>query len=333
MAASTNATRVFFGTAWTSRTLLARELRAARALEKQDGIKRAFVVDADQVAAEVPPYGAFVAGQVATLGRNNPMVRTQFFCEEIDAEGGLFNPERQAIMQGTHPAQAAPQPDQTYLFLLDVAGQDENSADPTAEDLANPGRDSTSLTIVKVMVPTGAVIQRPEYQVINRRQWIGTKHTSLFSQLTGLVELWQPRYVVVDATGVGAGLASFLSAAYPNLVIPFTFNSSTKSKLGWDFLSIIDSGRWKEPIAGAEHDLLFQQLNACQYEIKIGPDKKMLWSVPDGTRDTATGDLIHDDLILSSALVAVVDEMNVLPTQKTLIIPGVDPLTQMDHGF
>ena len=30
MAASTNATRVFWGTAWTSRTLLARELRAAR---------------------------------------------------------------------------------------------------------------------------------------------------------------------------------------------------------------------------------------------------------------------------------------------------------------
>ncbi len=35
MAASTNATRVFWGTAWTSSTLLARELRAARELERQ----------------------------------------------------------------------------------------------------------------------------------------------------------------------------------------------------------------------------------------------------------------------------------------------------------
>ena len=39
MAASTNATRVFWGTAWTSRTLLARELRACRKAEKEDGIK------------------------------------------------------------------------------------------------------------------------------------------------------------------------------------------------------------------------------------------------------------------------------------------------------
>ena len=39
MAASTNATRVFWGTAWTSRTLLARELRAARLAEQSDGIR------------------------------------------------------------------------------------------------------------------------------------------------------------------------------------------------------------------------------------------------------------------------------------------------------
>ena len=37
MAASTNATRLFMGTAWTSHTLLARELRAARQAEQVDG--------------------------------------------------------------------------------------------------------------------------------------------------------------------------------------------------------------------------------------------------------------------------------------------------------
>ncbi|HSV85664.1 MAG TPA: hypothetical protein VLH85_03760, partial [Levilinea sp.] len=71
MAASTNATRVFWGTAWTSRTLLARELRAAREEERRDGSRRVFVADADIVAEEVPEYGLFVAGQVARLGRTN----------------------------------------------------------------------------------------------------------------------------------------------------------------------------------------------------------------------------------------------------------------------
>ncbi len=77
MAASTNATRVLWGTAWTSRTLLARELRAAEEAEKRDGRRRVFRLGAGEVAKEVPAYGAFVAEQVAKLGRYNPMVRTQ----------------------------------------------------------------------------------------------------------------------------------------------------------------------------------------------------------------------------------------------------------------
>ncbi|HEX9029597.1 MAG TPA: hypothetical protein VF823_10525, partial [Anaerolineales bacterium] len=50
MAASTNATRVFWGTAWTSNTLLSRELRLAQAAEKADGIPRIFRIDAAEVA-------------------------------------------------------------------------------------------------------------------------------------------------------------------------------------------------------------------------------------------------------------------------------------------
>ena len=54
MAASTNATRVFWGTAWTSRTLLARELRAAREAEREDGAKRVFIMTADDVSKKSP---------------------------------------------------------------------------------------------------------------------------------------------------------------------------------------------------------------------------------------------------------------------------------------
>ena len=125
MAASTNATRVFWGTAWTSRTLLARELRAARQAEQTDGIRRVFVLTAEDVGREVPAYADFVAGQVARLGRNHPMIKTQYFSEEIDAEGGLFPPARVAMMHGAHAPQVAPQPGRLYAMTLDVAGEDE----------------------------------------------------------------------------------------------------------------------------------------------------------------------------------------------------------------
>jgi hypothetical protein len=108
MAASTNATRVFWGTAWTSRTLLGRELRAAREAQQRDGVMRVFVMTAEDVAAEVPEYGPFVAEQVARLGRSHTLVRTQYFSEEIDAEGGMFPEARLALMQGEHNARLLP---------------------------------------------------------------------------------------------------------------------------------------------------------------------------------------------------------------------------------
>ncbi len=206
MAASTNATRIFWGTAWTSNTLLAREYRAAKAAQDKDGIQRVWRLTADDVAKEVKPYGKFVADQVAKLGRNHPMVRTQYYSEDIDAEGGLFPPARLALMRGIHPPQSAPQPGQIYVMTLDVAGEDESDQNP--EHLANPSRDATALTIAQVDTSTleDPALQLPTYRIVFRQSWTGIKHTSLYSQILALAETFNIRYLVCDATGVGAGL-------------------------------------------------------------------------------------------------------------------------------
>ncbi len=110
MAASTNATRVFWGTAWTSQTLLAREKRAALELQKQDGIQRVFEIDADLVRKEAPAYGRFVDGEVAKHGRNHPFIKTQYYSEEIDETGGHVparahcpHPRRSPLPARAHP--------------------------------------------------------------------------------------------------------------------------------------------------------------------------------------------------------------------------------------
>jgi hypothetical protein len=357
MAASTNATRVFWGTAWTNRTLLARERRAAEAAQAADGIRRVFVMRAEDVAAEVPAYGQFVAAEVAKLGRNHPFVKTQYFSEEIDAEGGMFPAARQAIMQGDHAPAAAPEGGVLYAFLLDLAGEDEGAADESegtgaVDLLRNPGRDAAALTIVEVDLSSLAdpIIQAPTYKVVSRRQWVGTRHVNLYGQLKGLGELWKPRYWVVDATGVGAGLTGFLDAAFPDKVIPFMFNQSTKSRLGWAFLAVVESGRFKTfhrevPVksTGAKNakvglskaeesqlqDLFFEQLNYCQHEILPGPERRMRWGVPDGTRNPATGELVHDDLIISAALAAELDGQVWPAGGPALVVRALDPLDDM----
>ncbi len=338
MAASTNATRVFWGTAWTSRSLLARELRLARQAEQEDGLQRAFVLTADRVGLEVPPYQDFVAGQVARLGRSHPMVRTQFYSEEIDAQGGMFHPQRLALMQGSHPPQAGPRSGACYALALDVAGEDE-SARSGLEALAHTGRDATALTVFEIDLSGLAdpLIARPAYRTVCRQAWVGVKHTALYASLRAAVELWQPRSLVVDATGVGAGLASFLAKAYPQ-VIPFVFTAATKSKLGWDFLSIVETGRYKDYAANPDDPAaslarqFWRQAEFCQYEIVEGPQKIMRWGVPEGSRDPATGEPVHDDLLISAALCAALDEQP-WGLAHSAIVQAADPLRERGEWF
>jgi hypothetical protein len=55
--------------------------------------------------------------------------------------------------------------------------------------------------------------------------------------------------------------------------------------------------------------------------------------VPDGTRDPSDGNLVHDDLLISAAMVATLDSQDWTVSGPTLIIKSRDPLDDMDKGF
>ena len=270
MAASANATRVFWGTTWTSKTLLARERRLAEEKQAEDGRQRVWIIDADEVAKEVVEYGQHVREQVKKLGRNHPMIKTQYFSQEIDAEGGMFPPERLQLMQGAHSELANPLDGQIYAMAIDVAGEDEGAIgeDIDAESLAlleNPARDSTAVTIFNVDLSTLPVDEKgaPTYKVVARYTWLGTKHTRIYHQLKELARMWRAEYIVIDSTGVGQGLASFMEKSFPGRVIPFHFTGKSKSDLGWMFLAVIETDRYKEPVGGKTK--FFQQAAAWIY--------------------------------------------------------------------
>jgi hypothetical protein len=333
MTASTNATKVFWGTMWTSRTLLARELRAAQAAEARDGIRRVFMMDAHDVAKEVPAYWKHVQEQINKLGKNHPFVKTQYFSQEIDAEGGMFTPARLAVMQGKHPPADKADPEKIYCVLIDVAGEEEDKSGELVESEkprklgTSSKRDSTAMTIVEVDLASleDELIKAPTYRVARHYLWTGTNHSDLYSQIKSIIDDWNARHIVIDSAGVGAGIASFLDHAYPNKVIRYHFTSKSKSLLGWGFLAVIETGRYKEysishrdaslKNVGSDNkahlklqETFWQQAETCQMEVLEGSNKMMRWGVPDGTRDRESGELIHDDLLISAALCSVLDD-------------------------
>ncbi len=329
MAASTNATRVFWGTAWTSQTLLAREIRASQDQQSRDDQPRVFILTAADVAQEVHGYGNFVRDQIDRLGRNHPLVRTQFFSEEIEADAGMFPLTRQVSMQGDHPAQTNPIAGRIYAFLIDVGGDDALSNDGSTLNIKD--RDSTALTIVEIQPQTPISNQGsgPIYRVVYRQVWTGVSQPVLYDRIRDLYQHWRPRRVLVDATGIGAGLAGFLQKSIPGKVIPFIFTTASKSSLGWDFLTICDTGRFLDYLQNPSdtlQKLFWQQLTFCQMLTNAGPGRTLHWGVPDGTRDPQTGERIHDDLIISAALCARLETFRWVSSSGGSLIPGKDPL-------
>jgi hypothetical protein len=244
-------------------------------------------------------------------------------------------------MQGSHPLQEHPLAGSLYAVLIDLAGEDEGATeDPSA--LQNPQRDLTALTVVEVFTGTmqDPLIQAPTYHAVHRQQWIGVKHSDLYGRLKALIEHWNARHVVVDATGVGAGLASFLARALGERIHPFVFSSASKSALGWDFLSICDTGRWKDPALppdpGGAWDLqkeFWQQCEYCECQVLDGPGKLMRWGVPNGKRHPVTGEVLHDDLLISAALCAELDRQTWQVNTPSEFLPAHDVLDELDKGY
>lgn len=308
MAASTNATTLFMGTVWTRETLLARQMTYLRQRQLQDGLQRVFLVPWQRVAQDVPAYGARVQSRIAQLGEHHPFVRTEYFLEELDGQQSLFLLQRIAMMRGDHARRFHAEPGKRYALLLDVAGEEELGGGH--DSFSTNRRDSTALTVVEVDT-SSRDDGRPLYRVVDRRAWTGIRHAELHAHVVELARtIWKASWIVVDATGIGAGLASFLEASLRRSsirVVPFNFSAASKSRLGWDFVSLIETGRFKDyaddgdPLTGE----FYNQLAATEYEVRRGPGNSVQWGVP--------AHLGHDDLVLSAALVAALDDLDPRP--------------------
>ena len=327
MAASTNAARVFWGTAWDETTLLSRESRQAEQDTAKDGIRHRFITDAVTVGKEVPAYADFVKGQIAGLGREHPAVRTQFFCEEIGDLTGMFTSERIAGIRGMHSPLEGPEPERCYVFLIDIAGSDELTAQSKRANGFSDRRDATVITICDVYLPSGEYVEgeAPVWKVVARRYYRNLPAADLEKEVSREIDLWQPKRIMQDHTGLGCMLSDFLSRKYPWLCRSYDITATLKTKMAWDFLAMVNTKRWIEyhvdEMEGLQSSdfvpgkdsrevlrdpgllqrMFFRELRACRMEPTANTNT-VRWGVPDGMRDPDTGRYIHDDLVMSAAL-------------------------------
>ena len=257
MGATSNVTTVHYGTTWDGDTLLEEIKQTNYELERGDGIKRHFRYDWQEVAKYNPDYLAYVESERERLGENHPLFLTQYCLLPIRGGGGFLSSQQRAQLRGEHQRRHQPQRGGIYV--------------------------------------AGNVQKQPIARVVEHYWWTGRKHTELYAQLVDILKnVWRCRRVVVDATGVGQPVSSFLRESLGAVVLPFTFTVPSKSELGFNLLAAVNSGRLKMYAADDSMDYRQFWLEMEKAKSHYRPSQTMNFYV-----DPAQG---HDDFLMSLAL-------------------------------
>ncbi len=297
MGSSTNVTTVHYGTTWDDATLLEEVKQTNLELEKKDGVKRHFRYDWYEVAKHNPDYKQYVEGERHRLGEDHPLFRTQYLLLPIRGGGGFLTRQQIVSMLGTHPRLKGPEDSRAYVAGIDLAGEREETKEQSLM-AAKPKLDSTVITVAEVDIVqrSQVTLSEPVLRVVEQYQWTGTPHSQLYPQMVDTLKKWSCQRILVDATGIGQPVASFLRAQLGSKVKPFTFTQRSKSDMGFELLSFVNSGRlklYKQDGSDAYKETMLQLAKArAQYR----PNQTMNFYV-----DPSEG---HDDFLISLALTA-----------------------------
>ena len=286
------------------------------------------------------------AGRPAQMHGDHPRIRAAVvkhtYALLVDVGGGIFMSDNGAgVVGGIFMSNSgAGVVGGIFMSQSDAEADTDSDSDTAygmsgAESATHGGRDSTVLTVVEVDTGIGTDIDTdadadrnadslpahgaghgqgqghgtlPVYRIVDRRVWTGAGHLQLAAEISDLAaRVWRATRVVVDATGIGHGLAAMLTAALPaGVVVPFVFTGPSKSALGWRLLSAVGAGRYQEYVDdGADDTRAFWMQAAATYTVRPGPGQVMQWSVP--------GRDLHDDLLLSAALCGALDDLDWSP--------------------
>jgi hypothetical protein len=299
MGAATNVTTVHYGTTWDDSTLLEEVKQLNLELERKDGIQRHFRYDWQRVAEYNPDYLHYVDGERERLGENHPLFQTQYCLRPVRGGGGFLNSVQVAQLQGTHSRRHHPDGKRIYVAGIDLAGEAEEGEDAALRAL-KPRQDSTVVTIAELeFTPDRGPdvwLPYPGIKIVEHYWWTGKPHTSLYPQLVDVLKnVWGVKRAVVDATGVGAGVASFLSGALgKSVVTPFIFTQPSKSRLGFELLAAINSGRVKMYARDGSEDFREFWFEITKARSSYRANQTMNYYV-----DPSTG---HDDFLISLSL-------------------------------
>ena len=150
-------------------------------------------------------------------------------------------------------------------------------------------------------VDSTGLAPEPRLRIVEQYWWRGEPHHALAPRLADLLRrVWRCRRVVVDATGVGAGVASLLTKALGGAVEPFVFTQASKSRLAFELLAAVNTGRLQmyAPDGSRECQEFWREAEMAQARYRPNQTVDFFVAPSQG----------HDDFLVSAALLVKAGE-------------------------
>jgi hypothetical protein len=135
----------------------------------------------------------------------------------------------------------------------------------------------------------------PFLHLVDHYSWTGVRHPDIYSQLIDIIKnVWHCKCVVVDATGIGQPVASYLNDVLGSRVVPFTFTAQSKSELAFNLLAAVNSGGLKMYAAdnSPQYREFWHQMERAKSYYRASQTMNFFVDEADG----------HDDYLMSLAL-------------------------------
>jgi len=219
-------------------------------------------------------YRKHYESEVAVKGHDHIWIKTQYDLEDVDAMAAFLNErQRDSILSGTHERMTSPASGH-YVFLIDVGGEDQFDRDDETVRVDNPVQDSTACMIFERILAPEAVF--PTYLLRDIYWRTGASHETLRTELKDLTLKWKPHDLVVDARGIGYGLASFLFTIHRG-TNKYQATQETVSEDCYDFMSRVNCNTVKcfQSDNTPEYGEFKTQLSHTEYEYSKGKIKIM----------------------------------------------------------
>lgn len=314
MRASTGAVAAFYGTTWSDETLLE---RVKQSINNGSIPGLVFRISPEQVIDENPAYGVFLEREVARLGRDHPLVKTQYFLEPLPTSGRMLSDQQLRSIIGEHARQEKRNDEEYIVAGLDFAGADEAMGILNTSNMNASARDSVALTIARAWVEEIVVgLKVLHVEMLDRFEWVNINPVQLHAQLYEILyRRWRVDKVHCDSTGIGEASTHFLAGAMNSVYekrvegIKFTGTWTAQSRMAFNYLMLINQGTLRDYKPESDLDIL--QIARQEAPPANNPTAHTWWQRGHARLKARTNRRVsadvpeeegHDDLLMSELL-------------------------------